>query len=76
MGKQNRKPWRTRGKYYPLRKKHHKQPGYCISVDQLVSKQPGLIPLASGNHSTNRLTGVPSILIITAIIVIHICKFI
>ena len=57
MGKQTRRPWRTKGKYHPLRKKYHKHPGACISVDQLVSKKPGLIPLSSGNHSSKRIMG-------------------
>ena len=32
------------GSYKPIRKKDHDAPGKCVSTDQLISAQPGLVP--------------------------------
>jgi hypothetical protein len=38
------KPWRSKGSKGSIRKESDNAPGKCISMDQLVSAQPGLIP--------------------------------
>ena len=43
-GTPHRKPWRTKSAPKTIRKESETEPGDCISIDQLVSAQPGLIP--------------------------------
>ena len=43
------RPWRVKGKKSgTIRRPDHKIPGDDVSVDQIVSPQPGLIPQMSG----------------------------
>jgi hypothetical protein len=42
------KPWRTKGAHGLICKDSDNAPGKCVSMDQLVSAQPGLIPQMAG----------------------------
>ena len=42
-GKQTKRPWRTKAKPTPIGGRKLTNPGDCISIDQLISKTPGLI---------------------------------
>ena len=44
FGKAHQKPWRSKGSKGSIRKETDNAPGKCVSMDQLVSAQPGLIP--------------------------------
>jgi hypothetical protein len=44
FGKAHRKPWRSKGPKGLIRKESNDSPRICVSMDQLVSAQPGLIP--------------------------------
>merc|ERR1712155_246974 len=56
FGTAHRRPWRHKGKKSgSIRKKEHINPGDGVSMDQIVSAQPGLIPQMSG-FLTNRCT--------------------
>ena len=45
FGQAHRRPWRTKGKKNgSIRRPEHKEPGDGVSVDQIISAQPGLIP--------------------------------
>ena len=44
FGQSHRRPWRSSATSNSIRKKTETEPGDCVSVDQLVSAQPGLIP--------------------------------
>jgi hypothetical protein len=44
FGKAHRKPWRSKGSKGSIRKETDNAPGKCVSMDQLVLAQPGLIP--------------------------------
>ena len=41
-GKQTKRPWRTKAKPTPIGGRKPTNPGDCVSVDQLLSKTPGL----------------------------------
>eukprot|EP00980_Cylindrotheca_fusiformis_P020688 scaffold7732_cov71-Cylindrotheca_fusiformis.AAC.1 len=50
-GKQKRRPWRVKGAgQRPIKKAT--EPGECVSVDQLISGVPGLVPQTTGKLST------------------------
>ena len=52
-GKQKRRPWRVKGKpQKPIRKA--KEPGECVSVDQLISGTEGLIAQTTGKLTKAR----------------------
>ena len=54
-GKQKRRPWRTKGSDPTQHKiKKATRPGQCVSVDQLESKTPGLVPQTSGILTKSR----------------------
>ena len=55
-GKSHRKPWRTAGAKQ-TNIKRATAPGQVVSVDQLQSPTPGLIPQAKGTLTTRRYTG-------------------
>jgi len=58
FGKAHRRPWRTKGKKSgSIRKPEHKQPGDGVSMDQIVSAQPGLIPQMTGFLTSKRIWG-------------------
>jgi len=41
--------------YKPIRKPDHDKPGKCVSTDQLISAQPGLVPQAGGSLTRDRI---------------------
>ncbi len=53
----HRKPWRSKGLKGSIRKESNNAPGKCISMDQLVSTQPGLIPQMAGFLTNLRIWG-------------------
>ena len=58
FGKAHRRPWRTKGKKSgSIRKPEEKEPGDGVSIDQIVSAQPGLIPQMSGFLTNKRIWG-------------------
>ena len=48
FGTSHRKPWCTKGAHGLICKDSDNAPGKCVSMDQLVSAQPGLIPQMAG----------------------------
>ena len=56
-GKANRRPWRQKGKSNLKKIKPVTIPGQIVSVDQLVSYTPGLIPTHRGLPTTKRYSG-------------------
>ena len=48
FGTSHRKPWRSKAVPGSIRKDSKTEPGDCVSIDQLISAQPGLIPQMSG----------------------------
>ncbi len=48
FGTSHCKPWHTKGAHGSSQKESDNAPGKCISMDQLVSAQPGLIPQMAG----------------------------
>ena len=57
FGKAHRKPWRTSSASGSIRNEDDNQPGRRVSIDQLVSAQPGLVPAVSGHLSHERIVG-------------------
>ncbi|KAL7528961.1 hypothetical protein ACHAXR_004541, partial [Thalassiosira sp. AJA248-18] len=58
FGTAHRRPWRVKGKASgSIRKKNQKIPGDGVSMDQIVSAQPGLIPQMSGFLTSRRIWG-------------------
>ena len=57
FGRSHRRPWRNKGKPGTIRKDDETEPGDCVSLDQLVSAQPGLIPQMSGYLTNMRIWG-------------------
>ena len=54
-GKQKRRPWRTKGSNREQTKiKKAMKSGECISVDQLISRTPGLVAQISGKLTTSQ----------------------
>ena len=55
----HKRPWRSKSKQkHPIRKSTDNAPGKCVSMDQMVSAQPGLIPQMSGRLTNMRVNGV------------------
>jgi hypothetical protein len=48
FGTSHCKPWRSKGARGSIRKESDDAPGKCVSTDQLISAQPGLIPQMVG----------------------------
>jgi hypothetical protein len=48
FGKAHCKPWRSKGPKGSIRKESDDATGKCVSMDQLISAQPGLIPQMAG----------------------------
>ncbi len=48
FGTAHRKPWRSKGEKSLIRKETDDAPGKCVSIDQMISAQPGLIPQMAG----------------------------
>ena len=58
FGQAHRRPWRTKGKKSgSIRKKEQVAPGDGVSIDQIISAQPGLIPQMAGFLTSQRLWG-------------------
>ena len=58
FGQAHRRPWRVKGKKSSsIRTPEQKDPGDGVSVDQIVSAQPGLIPQMSVFLTKQRLWG-------------------
>jgi len=57
FGMSHRRPWRSRGAPNTIRKKSETEPGDCVSIDQIVSAQPGLIPQMAGFLTNMRIWG-------------------
>ena len=56
FGKAHRRQWRHKGpKSSHIRHSDDNIPGACVSSDQLVSAQPGLIPQISGRLTSSRI---------------------
>ena len=55
FGKMKRRSWRSRGPPGKILKTTDTRPGSTVCVDQMISKQPGLIPRLQGNHSRDRI---------------------
>ena len=55
-GKQTRRPWRDKSKPGNVGGRKPKHPGDCVSVDQLISKTPGLIAQVKGWLTNSRYT--------------------
>ena len=55
FGKMIRRAWRTKGKPGKIGK-NVKKPGDLVSVDQLMSSHPGIIPRISGRHTRDRIS--------------------
>ena len=52
------RPWRTKGKKRgSIRRTEQKKPGNNVSIDQIISSQPGLIPQMSGFLTHKRIWG-------------------
>ena len=41
--------------YKPIKKEEHDAPGKCVSTDQLISAQPGLVPQTGGSLTRDRI---------------------
>ena len=52
----HRRPWRRYKSKSSIRHDDD-EPGTCVYIDQLVSKQPGLIPRIEGTHTRDQITG-------------------
>ncbi len=57
FGQAHHKPWRSKGSRGSIQKESDDAPGKCISMDTLVSAQPGLIPQISGNLMNLQIWG-------------------
>jgi hypothetical protein len=57
FGTAHRKPWRSKGEKGSIRKPTDNAPGKCISIDQMISSQPGLIPQMAGFLTNLRIWG-------------------
>ena len=56
FGKAHRRQWRHKGDdTRPIRSKKDDAPGVTVSVDQMVSAQPGLVPQTSGYLTRSRI---------------------
>ncbi len=42
------KPWHSKGEKGSIRKHNDNAPGKCVSINQMISAQPGLIPQMAG----------------------------
>jgi hypothetical protein len=57
FGKCKRRPWRTKGSHGSLRSEDEKFPGAKVSIDHVISAQPGLVPRMDGRHTRDRISG-------------------
>ncbi len=57
IGTAHRKPWRSKGKKGSIRRPSDNALGKCVSIDQMISAQPGLIPQMAGFLTNLRIWG-------------------
>jgi hypothetical protein len=57
FGTAHRKPWRLKGGKGSIRKTTDNAPGKYVSIDQMISAQPGLIPQMAGFLTNLRIWG-------------------
>jgi hypothetical protein len=57
FGTAHRKPWRSKGEKGSMRKPTDNAPGKYVSIDQMISAQPGLIPQMAGFFTNLRIWG-------------------
>jgi hypothetical protein len=57
FGRAHCKPWHSKGSSKSIRKDTDDAPGKCVSMDQLVSVQPGLVPQMLGFLTNLRIWG-------------------
>ena len=57
ISKMKRKHWRAKGGDSHIWKLSEACPGGCVSIDHMISKQPGLVPRQDGQHSLARIEG-------------------
>ena len=57
FGTAHRKPWRSKGGKGSIRKTTNNAPGKCVSIDQMISAKPGLIPQMAGFLTNLRILG-------------------
>ena len=56
LAMQRKRYWRSKSKIKgTLRPSSIKKPGDCVSIDHLISAQPGLIPRICGKHTMDRI---------------------
>ena len=55
FAKAKRRNWRGRGDPDSLRSATQVNPGDCISIDQVISVHPSLVPRIDGHHSRDRI---------------------
>ena len=59
FGRDHKQPWQTKGKHSnPIRYKDYLNPGYCVSTDQIVSAQPGMVPQIIGYLTSDQIRGI------------------
>ena len=57
FGKAKRRPWRTSAQPGTIRSEEDTNPGDKVSLDHIVSGQPGLVPRMDGKHTKQRIVG-------------------
>jgi hypothetical protein len=57
FGRAHCKPWHSKGSSKSIQKDTDDAPGKCVSMDQLVSVQPGLVPQMLGFLTNLRIWG-------------------
>ena len=57
FGRSHRRPWRSKKAPGTIRKDSETEPGDCVSIDQIISAQPGLIPQQTGYLTSMRIWG-------------------
>ncbi len=55
FGTAHRKPWHSKGEHNSIRKHDNNAPGKCVSINQMISAQPGLIPQMAGFPTNLRI---------------------
>ena len=53
----HKRPWRTKSEPSSIRNEDQNFPGGCVSVDQIVSGQSGMVPQTSGHRTLERFVG-------------------
>lgn len=56
FGRCKRRPWRSKSQPGKIRRDNEKHPGDRVSVDHIISAQPGLVPRVDGRHTLDRIT--------------------